>query len=60
MQHIQTVPYRHVVAREQRTRECQRAEHHKGNQRRMSLAASVLSCGDVEHRVQRRKKQHGA
>jgi hypothetical protein len=35
VQHVQTTPYRHVVAREQRTRKSQCAEHREGNQRRM-------------------------
>ena len=56
--YIQTTPNRHVVAREQRTGESQRAEHPEDHQWRMNSSGLCSRRGDVEHRVQRGQEQH--
>ena len=58
VQHIQMTSYRHVVAREQRACESQRAEHREDDHWRIK-SSGLCSCrGDVEHRVECGQKQH--
>ena len=58
VQRIQMTSYRHVVAREQRTRESQRAEHREDDHWRIKSSCLCSRRGDVEHRVECGQKQH--
>ena len=51
VQHIQMTSYRHVVAREQRARESQRAEHREDDHWRIKSSGLCSRRGDVEDRA---------
>jgi len=57
VQHIQTTPYRHVVARKQRTRESQRALQREDDHWWIKSSCLCSRRGDVEHRVECGQKQ---